>query len=111
MTQEEREDFFQQIKGKKIYWSSWGEVGSQHGEIDYFIPETRTEDIIKGVTYYLDGFPYPKNKWNIMEGFDPIIGNTHWLFYESKSSTSTNKSCTCDLLKVIMIQGCQCGSV
>ena len=104
MTQEEREDFFQQIKGKKIRWSSWKDLSK------YFVAEKLGVYDMSGTNFY-EHSAEESAIWGIARGFQEQLTGSRWVLCESESSTSTNKSCTCDLLKVIMIQGCQCGSV
>jgi len=101
MTEEQRAEFTDQVRGKKIRWTGW-----PSGE--YFIPHDAEGAIFVGVNntgYHTRHF--------IAEGFKASIKH-HWEFCDDVDTGADIKesqgNCICDMLEVIMKEGrCKCG--
>ena len=81
--EEFNKEFFNRVKGKKIWWRDWNED-------DYFIPTSRTLDLLRGQMYsthnssHLVGY---KDVWYIACGFK-IRGDRNqygWKMFESET--------------------------
>lgn len=135
MTDNERELFFNQVKGKKIRWSTWAKK-------EYFIPEQhKSGPTMEGK--HFDGFSETFSWFCIVDGFGNAVNPLHfWEFFEKDESRSieaireqwydmvkdskntfqtpiftdsepqeTQKAqCSC-ALETIMQTGCTCGGI
>jgi len=102
------EEFFEQVKEKKIRRTNW-KSGS------YFIPkllDTISNKVI-GTDYYPGEPPRKHFTWSIKEGFALSKDGTTWEFYDKDrgcvSSQSVNTKCVCETPRLLSL-GCDCGA-
>lgn len=106
MDKEKAKEFFEEVKGKKLYWTSWVDK-------DYFIPDDIDEDStlfgpsIMGMLYAEIGTTYP-TVLTIHNGFDEYKGERWVLLKDVKESK--NGECVCTSRDLFNF-GCKCGAV
>lgn len=75
MTDQEKKDFIEQVKGKKIRWNVWAKK-------EYFVPDGAYIDMVfLGIQYSENGTMVPA-KWHFFSGFKPNNMKHYWEFYE-----------------------------
>jgi len=110
MTEQEAQEFFEKVKGKKVHW-----VGENSGweDGDYIIPVKLLDSRGFEAKVFMKSHPqWRKVAWNIKEGFNKAMSGCRWALLDEqedsvKSEIKTEK-CTCDL-SLLMTRGCQCG--
>lgn len=73
--EKEWEEFFQQVKGKKIRWSGWGDKKR------WIIPIKRDKD---GIEFEEKGTGYYQEKYYIEKGFNKDVTGKHWELYQEE---------------------------
>jgi len=75
MTDKERQEFIDKVKGKKIKWHSW--------EKKYFVPDGNfLGNSFCGVTYHKDG-SVDSREWFMNEGFGDYVRGSCWEFVDA----------------------------
>ncbi len=107
MTDQEKQEFFEQVKGKKIRTNSWERFETM--KRCYFIPEEI--EIIAGLMsgkFYMDdnAVPFSAVFWN---GFKKDDFGHYWEFYDKVDiNIDEIHKCTCSI-QDLMLRGCKCG--
>lgn len=104
MNTEERIEFFNQIKGKKIRWSKWDKG-------DYCIPNEHLNDLEFYATLIFDD-KESEVTCGYGNGFNPSTNSGgFWIFFEEETVILKEKrKCNCDSWNLFNF-GCKCGGV
>ncbi len=82
MNSKQIQEFFEQVKGKKIRWSNWTDPDT------YFIPTSLAVDVLIGC-YFGSGSTEREGYWWISKGF---VGCYHhgWILLDEEEETFEN---------------------
>jgi len=132
MNKQERLDFFNEVKGKKIKLTCWNGDG-------YFVPSSFDKDVNRmSGNFYTHDKTYFDTNYSIYEGFNDDYGS-NWEYYKDQSTSpgvitytpgtwldtalkarvmfegtsskiKLDNKCRCDM-QIILMRGCECGGV